>query len=69
MNQKHVVLLIVQKIISNVTIQNVFTNHLCAMEKMIVAMEVMNPLNMHVVHLMLFANQDFGRVQDSQTFV
>ena len=69
MNLKLVVLLIVQKIISNVTIQNVFTNHLCAMEKMTVAMEVMSPLNMHAVHLMLFANQDFGHVQDSQTFV
>ena len=69
MNLKHVALLIVQKIISNVTIQNVFTNLLCVMEKMTVAMEVMSPLNMHVDPRMLFANQDFGRVQDSQTFV
>jgi hypothetical protein len=69
MNLKLVAQLIVQKTISNVTIQNVFTNHLCVMEKMTVVMQVTSPLNMHVDHLMLFVNQDFGLVQDSQTFV
>ena len=39
------------------------------MEKMIVGMVVMSPQNMHVVHPMLSANQDSGRVQDSLTFV
>ena len=44
-------LLIVQRIISNVTTQNVSTNRSCVTEKMIAGMEVMSQLSMLVVLL------------------
>ena len=60
--------LIVQKIISNVTIRNVCTNLLCVMVKMIVVMAVTNLRSMPVAHPTLSANLDFGLVRVSLMF-
>ena len=69
MNLKLVAQWIVQKIILNATTLSVFINHLCVTEKMIVVMQVMNRLNMLVVHLMWFASPDSGLAQVFQMFV
>lgn len=68
MSPTPVALLIVQKIISNVTIQNVCTNLLCVMVKMTVVMAVTNRPSMPVAHPTLSANLDFGLVRDSLMF-
>ena len=69
MSPKHAEQSIVQRIISNATIQNVFTNLLFVTVKMIVEMVVMSQLSMHVAHQTLCANLAIGLVLGFQMFV